>query len=345
MYKNGGCRRTVVKTSSRGRLYLDWEPMPRVPDQYLECVVYLYPSIVAADKGDQVGGTGFIVRIDDGEPPTDFYYVVTNKHVIEQGNTTVRFNTPSRRHEAFEYDESNWFKAKNADLATYLLPDPDPRALDFRPVVPGAFVTRERIASHDIGIGDEVFFAGRFINAEGKDRNRPSLRFGTIAQVSTDLIDGEESFLVEARSIPGYSGSPVFVYLTTGMPRGVMFRSMGGPSHGLGPWLLGVDWSHINDYVDAKDDRGNKLPFKIRSNSGMMGVVPVWKLEELLFRQDVKDMRAKDPRKKRAATPDAASKDVASRDSFPPASGENPKHREDFNSLLNAAVKTPELKD
>ena len=29
-------RRTVVKTSSKGRLYLDWEPMPRVPDEYTE---------------------------------------------------------------------------------------------------------------------------------------------------------------------------------------------------------------------------------------------------------------------------------------------------------------------
>ncbi len=307
--------RTVVKTSSRGRLYLDWEPMPRVPDEFLECVVYLYPSIPAAETGEKVGGTGFIVRVDDhGE----FYYVVTNKHIIDRGNCTVRFNNTSRTHEAYEFDEANWIKARNADLAIYLIPGPDPRQLDFRPIEVGQFITREKIAQLDIGIGDEVFFAGRFINAEGKDRNRPSLRFGTIAQVSTDVIDGEESFLVEARSIPGYSGSPVFVFTLAGTPRSVL--SSGLSAQGYGPYLLGVDWSHINDYVDAQDDQGNKLHFKIRSNSGMMGVVPVWKLLELLYRQDVIDMRDKLPRKHRAATPDAISSDAASRDPpLPPA--------------------------
>jgi hypothetical protein len=339
-------RRTVVKTSSRGRLYLDWEPMPRVPDKYLECVVYLYTSIPAAQSGERVGGTGFIVGVNGSDEATKFFYVVTNKHVIEGGSTTVRFNTPNGIHEAFEFDESNWFKAKNADLAIYLLPNPDPNVWAFSPVSVDQFVTRENIAKYDIGIGDEVFFAGRFINAEGKDRNRPSLRFGTIAQDATDEIDGEESFLVEARSIPGYSGSPVFVYLTTGVARGVLAHPF-QLRRSVGPWLLGVDWSHINDYVDAKDKSGNELPFKIRSNSGMMGVVPIWKLHELLYREDVRSMRQKHPRNERAATPSSAKEkdESASRDSAVQSTDANPTHREDFNSLLGAAVKTPESKD
>lgn len=331
--RNGcGSRRTVVKTSSRGNLYLDWEPMPRVPDEFLECVVYLYPSIPAAEAGERVGGTGFIVRVD--ERGTDFYYVITNKHVIEKGNCTVRFNNTARAHEAYEYDERNWIKARNADLAMYLIPDPDPTRLDLRPVTVGQFITREKIARLDIGIGDEVFFAGRFINAEGTDRNRPSLRFGTIAQVATDVIDGEESFLVEGRSIPGYSGSPVFVYTLAGTPRSVV--SSGLPTQGYGPFLLGVDWSHIYDYVDAKDDRGNALQFKIRSNSGMMGVIPVWKLQELLYRQDVLNMRDRLPKKQRAANPDAASRDSAS-----PAQDDdaNPNHLADFTRLVDVAAR------
>jgi hypothetical protein len=40
-----------------------------------------------------------------------------------------------------------------------------------------------------------------------------------IAQINTDVIDGQESFLVEARSIPGFSGSPVFV---AGTPRSIV---------------------------------------------------------------------------------------------------------------------------
>ena len=263
--------------------------MPRVPDEYLECVIYLYPSIPAARAGDKVGGSGFMVRIDQGEH--DFYYVVTNKHVIERGNTTVRFNTVSGVHEAFDFDERDWIKSRDADLAIYPLDDPDPNHLWFRPIGYDQFLTVEAMKKLDIGVGDEVSFAGRFINAEGRDKNRPSLRFGTIAQIHTDIIDGEESFLVEARSIPGYSGSPVFAYTMAGMPRSILAASL--PTQGYGPFLLGVDWSHINDYVDAQDDDGNVLSFKIRSNSGMMGVVPFWKLSDLLFRHDVHDIRQK----------------------------------------------------
>ena len=329
--------RTQVKISSRGRPYLDWEPMPRVPDEYLECIVYLYPSIPAADAGEKVGGTGFIVAV---ESETDlgaaYFYVVTNKHVIEGGNTTVRFNTTSQTHEAFEYDERNWFASKDADLAIYLLPNLNPKHIWLRPITVHQFVTREIIKKLDIGIGDDVFFAGRFINAEGKDKNRPSLRFGTIAQVSTDVIDGEESLLVEARSIPGYSGSPVFVYWLAGSPRSVMLHAIA--ERGLGPFLLGIDWSHINDYVDAKDDKGNKLSFKIRSNSGMMGVVPIWKLEELLSRPDVKKQRINATQRVRAATPDLAS-GAASRDSAPPATDVNPTHLEDFTRLVDVAAR------
>jgi Trypsin-like peptidase domain len=278
--------------------------MPRVPDEYLECVVYLYPSIPAAHAGEKVGGTGFMVRIDQGEH--DFYYIVTNKHVIEQGNTTVRFNTTAGIHEAFDFDERNWIKSSNADLAIYPLVDPDPNRIWFRPIVYDQFLTVETMKQLDIGIGDEVFFAGRFINAEGKKKNRPSLRFGTIAQIHTDIIDGEESFLVEARSIPGYSGSPVFAYTMAGTPRSIVTPSL--PTKGYGPFLLGVDWAHINDYADAKDDHGNTLPFRIRSNSGMMGVVPFWKLSELLFRHDVHNMRQRIPKAKGVATRDVASR-------------------------------------
>jgi hypothetical protein len=328
-------RKTVVKVSSRGNLYLDWEPMPRVPDEYLKCVVYLYPDIATADAGGRVGGTGFLVGIKEGQ--TNFYYIVTNKHVIDDGNSTVRFNTISEKHEAYDYDERNWFKSANSDVAIYPMMEPIPKNIFLHAVEVGQFLTKETMARLDIGIGSEVFFAGRFINAEGKEKNRPSLRFGTIAQTQTDIIDGVESFLVEARSIPGYSGSPVFTYTTAGAPMNVV--SSGLRTKSFGPFLFGIDWSHILDYVDAKDERGNKLAFKIRNNSGMMGVIPAWHLLDLLYRKDVLEMRDNDPRKQRASSPDQASTDAASRDAASNASEANPNAREDFTSLLNAAAR------
>jgi hypothetical protein len=273
-------------------VYTRVDTVPRVPDEYLDCVVYLYPSIPDANAGKKLGGSGFIVRVD--EAGMDFYYVVTNRHVVEAGSTTVRFNTPSETHIALECDEREWILDTHADLAVYLLPDPDPRSLRIRPIEVSHFITEEQLKRLDIGIGSEVFFAGRFINVEGRAKNRPSLRFGTIAQAGTEIIDNQESLVVEARSIPGFSGSPVFVYIPTNSPLSV--ASSGLRTQGVGPFLLGVDWAHINDYGDAIDDRGNELPYKIRMNSGMMAVVPVQKLLDLLYRQDVMNVRDKYPR-------------------------------------------------
>jgi trypsin-like peptidase len=331
-------RRTVVKTSSKGRLYLDWEPEPmtRVPDEYLECVVYLYPDLSSAEAGEKVGGTGFIVRIDQGGH--EFYYVVTNKHVVDGGNTCVRFNTVSGIHEAFDFDERNWVRSQDADLAVYCLIDPDPKHVRFRPVMYSQFLTDEKSKVMDLGIGNEVFFAGRFINAEGKDRNRPSLRFGTIAQAQAVEIDEEESFLVEARSIPGYSGSPVFVYLMAGAPFSVVDNSL--RQKGVGPFLYGVDWAHLFDYEDAYDERGNKLSFKVRSNSGMMAVVPWWKLGELLFSSEVYNVRQEKEMAPRAASPD--SRAVPPSKDAPPANDANPNHRGDFMRLVGAAARKQE---
>ena len=132
---------------------------------------------------------------------------------------------------------------------------------------------------------------GRFISHEGKQRNIPTIRFGNIAMMPLEPIKHprghlQESFLVETRSLSGYSGSPVFVHILPFSKR----PAVEGWSTEKGPWLLGVDWGHISSYEKVlkknKDEYGNDVPLKegwrVRTNSGMTGVVPVWKLIELL---------------------------------------------------------------
>ncbi len=300
--------KTVTRYSSRGRPYEIWAPMPRVPDEFIDCVVYLYPDLACADSGAPLGGTGFVLKtVGVRDPSIEFFHVVTNKHVIARGHTTVRFNTHEDGHESFEYPADQWEKSAAADLAVCLLPNVERSHLKFEFVTPGMFMTRAEMAQYDIGMGSEVFFVGRFINAEGKDKNRPSLRFATIAQTDPHIIDGEEKLLVEARSIPEFSGSPVFVYALAGVSRGVF--SAGLPSNYMGPWLVGVDCEHISDWLRAMDDRGNDLPFQIQSNSGMMGVVPIWYLDALMNGEKMKNNRAEQERRiiaGRAATKDAA---------------------------------------
>src|SRR5690606_32765811 len=92
----------------------------------------------------------------------------------------------------------------------------------------------------------------------------------------------QESFLIEARSLSGFSGSPVFLYVPPFSPR---FKTGGfePDDHGfrseVSTGLLGVDWGSF------------RLGDEVSPNTGIMGVVPVWKLDELLDHPEVVDKR------------------------------------------------------
>ena len=78
-----------------------------------------------------------------------------------------------------------------------------------------------RLERLHIGIGDETIISGLFTAVPGTTRNIPIVRHGNIAmmpgeQIQTDL-GFADVFLVEARSIGGLSGSPVFVRHTLGV--------------------------------------------------------------------------------------------------------------------------------
>jgi hypothetical protein len=67
------------------------------------------------------------------------------------------------------------------------------------------------------GVGDEVFLPGLFVNHTGTERNIPIVRIGNIAAMPDEPVESKigplDAYLVEARSIGGLSGSPVFVNL------------------------------------------------------------------------------------------------------------------------------------
>jgi hypothetical protein len=154
------------------------------------------------------------------------------------------------------------------------------------------FLTREVIDQENIGPGDDTFLVGRFITHEGRQRNLPSVRFGNIAMMPWEPIRhptrgiDQESFLVESRSIGGYSGSPVFVWILpfSNRPGGK------GYSAGKGPWLLGIDWCHLTNLEQVLERDGKTEVaegWQVKSNTGMMGVIPAWLLAELLDRREL----------------------------------------------------------
>ena len=80
-------------------------------------------------------------------------------------------------------------------------------------------LTDEIIKTRNIGPGDNVYAVGLFSLAIGRERNIPIVRTGHIAIMSKEKIPGirigdwrgeAEVYVVEARSIGGLSGSPVF---------------------------------------------------------------------------------------------------------------------------------------
>ncbi len=62
--------------------------VPGIPRQWLDAIVYLYPSEEAANSGAPYGGTGFLMTVDPAPGAAcrlGHLYAVTNAHVIEGG--------------------------------------------------------------------------------------------------------------------------------------------------------------------------------------------------------------------------------------------------------------------
>ena len=287
--------------------------MPRIDDHILECVVYLYPSEAHAKAGERAGGSGFIIGLPSGQHQDAWaLYVVTNSHVIREGQSRViRLNTKDGDFEAVATRDDHWYHHPDGDdLAVCPIGIADDR-YKFKFISTTMFLTQVIIQEHNIGAGDDAFLVGRFVNHEGKQRNMPTVRFGNIAMMPWEPIWQEsrgirqESFLVEMRSIGGYSGSPVFVWIPPLVHRP---ETRALRTQAVGPWLMGVDWGHTASYETVLE-QDCKTPvqekWKIRANTGMTAVVPAWRLADLLNSEELVLHRKKmdDSEGKRANAP------------------------------------------
>jgi hypothetical protein len=270
----------------------------RIHEFFLQSVFYLYPSEVAARKGEQSGGSGFFVLVQSiAFPAVGYLYAVTNKHVVEDGKSrTIRINAKDGGIDTIQTQVEGWARPSTDDLAVTLVSTEENIHIHSY-INEDAFLTKEIVEQMKIGPGDEVFLAGRFVTHEGRQSNTPSVRFGNIAMMPDEPVkrlDGvmQESFLVDVRSVSGYSGSPAFVYIPASE---APYRRVKQQGMGLGPWLLGVDWGHLPIWRDLvhKGDKETKHPeaWGINSNSGMAGIIPAWKLSQLLHSEDLELQR------------------------------------------------------
>jgi hypothetical protein len=348
--------KTEIKYSSSGVPFQVWEPpMPRIPDDWLDCSIYLYASEPDALAGIRSGGSGFLLGFDsDRIPGLQHVYAVTNAHVIESGSYTIRLNRKDGKVDVRDFDERNWIiPESNDDIAVCLMSALDQEIHQYKCVPKKMIATKEVVSEFAIGPGDDTFTIGRFVNSDGVQRNLPTVRFGNLAQMPGEplkqdrQISGvnrpfeQESYLIEAKSISGFSGSPVFVTwsITSTRPEGKKYD---------GTHLLGVSWGYVMDWERVHDNSGRLLELgtKVRVNTGMMGVVPAWKLYDLLMRPDMVAKRTADEDLFLSSTkPSTTGLSVLSPESSPPASDANPTHREDFMRLVGAAARKPARED
>ena len=302
--------------------------VPRIPADIIDSIIYLYPSRQEAEDGECVGGSGFLVVVPsgdvtqlagylDGYLPGDLY-AVTNQHVVfgDSNSTVIRLNTQAGALEIMETNAQDWVRHPDGDDVAVCPLELDPATLRFAAIPTYVFAPTSYPENNafDLGSGDEVVFVGRFVTHDGKQTNRPTVRFGNISMYPEEPIHDErrgitqDSFLVEARSLPGYSGSPVFVYNIAG---GFMTSYTGPAGERPRQSLIGLDWCHLRNAQSVLEpDRKTETGDIIWENTGLMGVVPAWKIQEVLEMEELRMVR-EEKKKKRSDGLDTPPDEVA----------------------------------
>jgi len=259
-----------------------------IPDEIRKCVAFLMYRDATRFR---FGGTCFFVatpRSADPKKP-NFMYIVTAAHVIKamrkkstDGKAYVRLNFPDPKVKVSPTPLAEWLTHPTdptVDIA--ILPKAPPKGADFLVYPMDRFATQDIISDQGIGLGEEVFIVGLFHEHAGRKRNIPIIRVGNIAAMPEEPVQVRgvglmEAYLVEARSLGGLSGSPVFVNLG-------LVRSTGGQvkfASGSIFYLLGLMYGHW-DRVVPVGVTGDDIQLE-SVNMGIAIVVPAKKILEVI---------------------------------------------------------------
>ena len=241
-----------------------------------------------------LGSAFYLGRAPDGYSggvaPASGTQLVTAKHLIERvrkrglSHIFIRVNVKSGETAWVVTQISSWqFHPSDPSVDVAMLPAGVPSEWDHIVVPTVAAFSAEQASKHEIALGEEVFIVGLFRHHRGKKRNIPIVRVGNLAaldeekvQVADGLID---AYLIEARSLGGLSGAPVFLNL--GAVRNVNGQIIA--SRGPGPivLLLGLIHGHYDVDVlkiDAQIEPAELTPERI--NTGIAVVVPIERILE-----------------------------------------------------------------
>jgi hypothetical protein len=269
----------------------------RIPDAVKKCVVFIGVE-VQREHGREIIylGTGFIVSVKSSVKRMSFLYLVTARHIvanIAERDYYIRANTKDGKSCVFKAGASSkwWFHPKedsSADVAVFplLLPNDIAKTLDYVAIPTTGLLTDDDMEKEGIGEGDEVFIVGLFSYHFGSNKNLPIVRSGNIAMISEEPVQTRkfgdmEAYLIEARSIGGLSGSPVFVAKPKENKKWLICPL--GLVHGH--WEIGPE-----KIIDVTTEDISK---QAGVNTGIAIVVPAKKILETVNREELSAQRAK----------------------------------------------------
>lgn len=198
-----------------------------IPTSLFEKLLFNTVRIEAKLKdGSQISGTGFFFDYTIEEQP--FYFLVTNKHVIENTDqANLVFNIQVNGKPAFGKTfclnitdfETAWFSHpnKNIDIAIMkfapVLNFLDEKGIQifFQPFNQ-SLIPSEKVIKEEIDAVEDIIFIGYPNNIYDRKNLIPIVRKGITATPFSVDFEGEPIFLIDASIFPGSSGSPVFLY-------------------------------------------------------------------------------------------------------------------------------------
>jgi hypothetical protein len=266
---------------------------------FVYCVCYVYPSEKAANQNDESGATGFFFgEKSQVSPNFPHLYAVTNRHAVFSDDVeqpVLRINTKDGGYMTYPTEQADWKPSPKNDIAIC------PIHLDISLYEIDFFerhnvIDEKFLKTYNVGAGDDVYMIGRFRKRAGKKKNLPTVMFGNIAAMNEEplhnrFINGnQESYLVEMRSMHGFSGSPVILTIPDMSHRWITLNGSNFVTGSFNQFLIGIQWGRIRYEEWAKDlDTGRDILMEL--DSAMAGVVPVSKLMELIDSPEMIEMR------------------------------------------------------
>ncbi|HYG09059.1 MAG TPA: trypsin-like peptidase domain-containing protein [Pyrinomonadaceae bacterium] len=330
------------------RYFLTDEPECRmyVPNEVRKSVVFI--GYKKPDGAYQLAGTAFFVsriqgaNLYTGGTGMGFTYLVTAKHVIDgirnKGADKVCMRVNFKDGEAYwlETDISKWLfhPTESGSVDVAVLRCGLAKELDHAGILIMAFATEDIVRTTNIGIGDEVFLVGLFANHHGTKKNIPLVRVGNIAAKPEEPVEVRtfglmDAYLIEARSLGGISGSPVFVHIPAVRAKSILPESA---RKNIKPddtvfFALGLMHGHWDMMYADQDAVIEDATGIQRVNMGIAIVVPASKILEVIEQPMIKENEERILKEERE-------KGLPTSDSLEP---EQPITREGFEDALKRA--------